>query len=53
MDQGGVFKAIVYDLRALLRVAEGRNQQPSVAIFDSRTLQSTPESGDRTGYGCD
>src|ERR687884_320391 len=24
--------------------------QPSAAIFDSRTLQSTPESGTRAGY---
>jgi len=24
--------------------------EPSATIFDSRTLQSTPESGDRAGY---
>jgi transposase len=46
----GSFEAIVHDLRALLRVAEGRNEQPSAAIFDGRTLQSTPESGARAGY---
>src|SRR6266581_6263309 len=40
----GSFEAIVHDLRALLRVAQGRNAQPSAAIFDGRTLQSTPES---------
>ncbi len=34
----------------LLRLAQGRNEQPSAAIFDSRTLQSTPESGARAGY---
>lgn len=34
----------------LLRVVAGRNQQPSAAVLDSRTLQSTPESGARAGY---
>src|SRR5216683_1566433 len=37
-------------LRWLLREAKGRNRQPSAAIFDSRTLQSTPESGSHAGY---
>lgn len=46
----GVFEAIVHDLREVLRVAQGRNAQPSAAILDSRTLQSTPESGARAGY---
>ena len=46
----GSFEAIVHDLRALLRVGAGRNAQPSAAIFDGRTLQSTPESGARAGY---
>jgi len=46
----GVFEAIVHDLRRLLRLAEGRPAQPSAAILDSRTLQSTPESGARAGY---
>ena len=40
-----VFEAIVDDLRAVLRLAQGRNEEPSAAIFDSRTLQSSPESG--------
>jgi transposase len=48
--KAGVFEALVHDLRMLLRLAEGRNAQPSAAIFDSRTLQSSPESGDRAGY---
>ncbi len=48
--KAGVFEAIVDDLRALLRVAEGREEQPSAVIIDSRTLQSTPESGGRAGY---
>ena len=45
-----MFEAIVNDLRTLLRVAAGRKAQPSGAIFDSRTLQSSPESGARAGY---
>ncbi|MBV9866456.1 MAG: IS5 family transposase [Abitibacteriaceae bacterium] len=44
-----VFEAIAHDLRALLRQTQGRNPQPSATIFDSRTLQSTPESGHRAG----
>ena len=48
--KAGVFEAIVDDLRAVLRLAQGRNQEPSATIFDSRTLQSGPESGHRAGY---
>src|SRR5829696_4158128 len=48
--KAGVFEAMVHDLRALLRLAKGRTAQPSAAIFDSRTLQSSPESGERAGY---
>jgi transposase len=46
----GCFEALVDDLRLLLREAQGRNRQPTAAILDSRTLQSTPESGGRAGY---
>lgn len=46
----GVFEAIVQDLRVLLRLAEVRSAQPSATIFDSHTLQSSPESGGRAGY---
>ena len=46
----GVFEAMTQDLRRILRVLEGRHEEPSAAIFDSRTLQSTPESGQRGGY---
>src|SRR6478672_2815571 len=46
----GVFADMVHDLRTMLRLAVGRNAEPSAAIFDSRTLQSTPESGGRAGY---
>ncbi len=48
--KAGVFTALVDDLREVLRLAQGRAAQPSAAIFDSRTLQSTPESGTRAGY---
>lgn len=46
----GCFEAMVNDLRVLLREHAGRNAQPSAMILDSRTLQSTPESGARAGY---
>jgi transposase len=46
----GVFEAMTQDLRRILRVLEGRHEEPTAAIFDSRTLQSTPESGKRAGY---
>lgn len=46
----GVFEEMVHDLRVLLRLAKGRSPEPTAAIFDSRTLQSTPESGSRGGY---
>lgn len=48
--KAGVFEALVHDLRELLRLAAGRKAQPSAAIIDSRTLQSSPESGGRAGY---
>jgi transposase len=48
--KAGVFEALVHDLRAVLRIADGRKEGPTAAIFDSRTLQSTPESGGRAGY---
>jgi transposase len=46
----GCFEAIVHDLRMLVRLATGRRPDPSAVILDSRTLQSTPESGHRAGY---
>lgn len=48
--KAGVFEALVHDLRSLLREIEGRAPEPSAAIFDARTLQSSPESGARAGY---
>ncbi len=46
----GVFEALVHDLRELLRMAQGRDKDPTAIVIDSRTLQSTPESGERAGY---
>src|SRR5215211_4735181 len=46
----GCFEAVVHDLRALLRWTEGRADDPTAVILDSRTVQSSPESGGRAGY---
>lgn len=48
--KAGCFEAMVNDLRSILRVAQGRQGQPSAVILDGRTLQSTCESGPRAGY---
>ena len=48
--EAGAFDALVADLRLLLRLGAGRSGQPSAVLLDSRTLQSTPESGARAGY---
>jgi transposase len=49
--RAGCFESTVNDLRVLLRAYAGRHAQPSALVLDSRTLQSTPESGARAG--CD
>ena len=46
----GVFEEMVHDLRRLLRMAEGRDPEPTAAILDGRTLQSSVESGSRAGW---
>ena len=48
--RAGVFEIIVEDLRSLLREFAGRHAKPTAMILDSRTIQSTPESGGRAGY---
>ncbi len=48
--RAGCFEAMAHDLRAVLRLAAGKNAAPTAAILDSRTLQSTPESGGRAGF---
>lgn len=48
--RAGCFESLAEDLRLLLRLQAGRPDAPSAAILDSRTLQSTPESGARAGF---
>ena len=48
--KAGCFEAMVHDLRLVLRVFHKRKPTPRAAIYDSRTLSSTPESGERAGY---
>jgi transposase len=48
--RAGCFEMLAHDLRAVLRLAAGRGEEPSAAILDSRTLRSTPESGARAGW---
>ena len=48
--RAGCFTQMVDDLRVILREAAGKRADPTAAIFDGRTLQSTPESGERAGY---
>lgn len=48
--QAGCFEAMASDLRSIIRVAQGRQGQPSAVILDGRTLQSSCESGPRAGY---
>jgi hypothetical protein len=45
-----VFEAIVHGLRLMLREIAERPTHPTAAIFNSRTLQSSPESGERATY---
>jgi transposase len=46
----GCFEAMAHDLRRLLRLLLERAEEPTAMILDGRTLQSTPESGERAGY---
>jgi transposase len=48
--RAGCFEVLVHDLRVLLRERAGRHGQPTATVLDSRTLQSTPESGARAAY---
>jgi transposase len=49
-ERAGVFEDLAQDLRRLLRWLAGRDPEPTAAVLDARTLQSTPESGARAGY---
>src|SRR6195952_773550 len=44
------FTDVAGDLRAVLRMAGDREPEPSAVVLDSRTLRSSPESGERAGY---
>jgi transposase len=46
----GVFDRLMGDLRELLRQAHDKKPEPTACVLDSRTLQSTPESGGRAGF---
>lgn len=48
--KAGVFETMTHDLRAVLRLLDGRHAQPSAVILDGRTVQSSPESGGRSGF---
>ena len=48
--KAGCFEALVHDLRLALRLFQEKKATPSAAIYDSRTLSSTPESGARAGF---
>ncbi len=41
---------MVMDLRSMIRFASGRQGQPSAVVVDGRTLQSSCESGPRSGH---
>ena len=43
-------RALVGDVQSIVREWAGRKGQPTAICIDSRTLQSTPESGARAGY---
>ncbi len=48
--RAGCFEMPAQDLRAVLRLAQGRPEEPSAAVLDSRTLRSTPDSGGRAAW---
>ncbi|TNC13006.1 transposase [Methylobacterium terricola] len=48
--RAGCFESLVHDLRAVLRLASDRAEEPSAVMLDSRTLRSTPEGGARAAW---
>ena len=48
--RAGCFEAMAHDLHMVMRLLQERREQPDAAIFDGRTLQSSPEIGGRAGY---
>ena len=45
-----MFEVLVADVQSLLREFGGHKGQPTAVCLESRTLQSTTESGARAGY---
>jgi transposase len=45
-----VFEQAAHDLREMIRLTMERGPHPTAVIMDGRTLQSTPESGNRAGF---
>lgn len=41
---------MAHDLRRVIRMLSERDPNPSATVLDGRTMQSTPESGQRGGY---
>src|SRR5688572_21142110 len=48
--EAGSYEDLLTAARKLARTTVNRQPQPTAAIYDSRTLRSTPESGERAGY---
>jgi transposase len=48
--RAGVFEEVVHDCWEVLRIAAGREANPTAVVIDSRTLQRTPESGNRGAH---
>src|SRR5665811_662343 len=46
----GALRAATESLRRQVRVAAGREADPSMVILDSQTVKSTPESGQHAGF---
>jgi hypothetical protein len=47
--EAGCFEVMGMDLHSMIRFASGRQGQPSAVVLDGRTLQSSCESGPRSG----
>jgi len=48
--KAGCFENMVCDLRSIIRVAQGRQGQPSAVILDGRTMRAACESGPRANW---
>ena len=48
--RAGCLEAMTHDLRMVMRLLHERAEEPTAAVLDGRTLQSSPESGARAGY---